>query len=48
MPRPCAVEAHVRGYQTATESSEMPRPCAVEFSRLMLLVNKLAVGQQLT
>jgi hypothetical protein len=31
MPRPCAVETHVRRYKKATESSEMPHACPVEF-----------------
>src|SRR5258705_467607 len=31
MPRPCAVEAHARGYKLAqTIALQMPRPCAVE------------------
>src|SRR5262245_11844738 len=30
MPRPCAVEIHVRSYQERFSQLKMPRPCAVE------------------
>ncbi|SRR6266851_445511 len=43
MPRPCAVESHVRHYEEGWSGFGMPRPCAVEV-HVKLLQQPLTFG----